>query len=171
MDDFAERFQAARKRVALRAVGRPLSTPPGELDRRAASADSITMQCMAGVKPTPVQWLWRDRIAAGKLTMIAGQAGAGKSTAVLDLVARITRGADWPDGGTAPRGDVVILSAEDGVSDTLVPRLIAAGADRERVYVVRQVVRADGGRRTFDLWRVIWPDSTAPSKSSSATCA
>jgi hypothetical protein len=68
------------------------------------------------------------------------------------MFARATRGGEWPcDEGRAPIGNVILLTAEDDLDDTVIPRLIAAGADRERVHIVKMVEKADGGSRTFSL--------------------
>jgi putative DNA primase/helicase len=99
----------------------------------------------------PVDWLWRARVAMGKLTLIAGQPGLGKSQVALAMAAAVTTGGEWPcNEGRAPLGNVIILAAEDGAADTLVPRLEAAGADLHRVVIV-SAVRDDAGRRAFNL--------------------
>jgi putative DNA primase/helicase len=103
------------------------------------------------VKPEPVEWLWRGRVALGKLTLVAGEAGLGKSQVSIAMAAAVTTGGDWPCAeGRAPQGDVVILSAEDGVADTILPRLIEAGADLKRVHIITAVKDASG-RRGFNL--------------------
>jgi putative DNA primase/helicase len=114
---------------------------------------NLIAQCAADVTPEPVQWLWPGRVALGKLTLITGEAGLGKSQISVSMAAAVTTGSDWPCGeGRAPLGNVVILAAEDGVGDTMVPRLMASGANRERVHVVTAVSAADGkSRRAFDL--------------------
>lgn len=90
------------------------------------------------VKPEPVDWLWTHHIAAGALTVFDGDGGIGKSVLLLDLAARVTTGAAWPDGtpGGEPAG-VVVCSGEDELANTVVPRLIAAGADLTRVRDLR----------------------------------
>jgi hypothetical protein len=97
------------------------------------------------VRPEHVSFLWPGRLAAGKFTMVDGDPGLGKSTCTLDIAARITRG--WPlpgcEGNSEPRG-VVLMSAEDGMADTIVPRLRAAGADLGRVFILRGIKGADG---------------------------
>ena len=100
---------------------------------------------LSDVKPEPVRWLWPGRIAAGKLTLIAGDPGLGKSFLTLDIAARVSTGAGWPD---APKlrfdpGDVVLLSAEDDVADTIRPRLDAAGADVSRIVAIDAVRALD----------------------------
>jgi hypothetical protein len=113
---------------------------------------------LADVKPEAVTWLWPGRFALGKLTLIAGDPGLGKSFLTLDMAARVSRGWAWPDGGEAmDPGGVVLLSAEDGIADTIAPRLIAAGADMARIVALEAVqCVTDNGResaRAFDLSR------------------
>ncbi len=105
---------------------------------------------LSDVQAEPVQWLWRGRIARGKLSLIVGDPGAGKSTLTLDIAARVSRGLEWPDGGSAPQGNVIILSTEDGLADTVVPRLEAVGADRSRITSLRRGWRA-GIEQTISL--------------------
>jgi putative DNA primase/helicase len=95
-----------------------------------------------------VEWLWPGRIAVGKLTLFGGKPGVGKGHLMSYLASTTTRGAAWE--GHAPCGNVVLFSAEDGVSDTIAPRLLAAGADAARITIIKGVEGADG-RRTFDL--------------------
>jgi putative DNA primase/helicase len=124
--------------------------PPEEPDQ-VASGPELIARCAADVKPEPVEWLWPGRIALGKLTLIAGEAGLGKSQLSIAMAASVTTGGEWPCGeGRASLGSVVILSAEDGAADTVVPRLMAAGADRRRVHLV-SAVRDEKSRRAFDL--------------------
>src|SRR5215831_11909917 len=117
--------------------------PPEEPDQ-AASGPELIARCAADVKPEPVEWLWPCRVALGKLTLIAGEAGLGKSQLSIALAAAVTTGGEWPcREGRAPQGSAVILSAEDGAADTVIPRLMAAGADRERVEIVSAVRSED----------------------------
>jgi hypothetical protein len=93
------------------------------------------------VKPEEVNWLWRGYIARREITLAVGNKGLGKSTLTLDLSARITRGWRMPDGSgpqVEPSG-VVIVTTEDTISTTVVPRLIAAGADLKRIRAIPDV--------------------------------
>jgi RecA-family ATPase len=99
------------------------------------------------IPPEEIQWLWQGRIARGKLTLIAGDPGFGKSLLTIDLAARVSTGADWPDFPIpAPLGDTVMLSVEDGRADTIRPRLDAAGADCTRVLHLEGATIGDDGK-------------------------
>ena len=128
-----------------------------DLDRIALLNDArqrpgLEVVCMADVMPRPIDWLWPNWLALGKVSVLAGDGGKGKSTILCDLAARTTTGAMWPDGayGSDP-GGVVILAAEDDVEDTLAPRLLAAGAHMESIFSIRSVRGDDLLRRTFSL--------------------
>jgi hypothetical protein len=95
------------------------------------------------VTPKPIRWLWPWRIPLGKLTTFAGRGGLGKTFVLCDISARTTTGLPWPDGGGECRepGDVLFISGEDDVDDTLVPRLIECGADLSRVSFLKNEVQ------------------------------
>lgn len=98
-----------------------------------------------------VAWLWQDWIAIGKFTLLAGAPGCGKTTLAVRFAKTVTRGDLWPDGTAAPQGHVLIWSSEDDVSDTLKPRLVAAGADCSRVsFITGARDRRTGVARAFD---------------------
>jgi hypothetical protein len=93
---------------------------------------------LATVAPERVTWLWTGRLAVGKVTVLDGLPGAGKSTVTCDLAARVSRGLRFPgDSFARPAGGVIFLAAEDGLGDTMVPRLLAAGADLGQCHVWR----------------------------------
>jgi hypothetical protein len=89
---------------------------------------------MCDVRGERVRWLWNNRIPLGKVTLLEGDPDEGKSSLALDLAARVSTGSPMPFDSTPrePAG-VVILSAEDGLGDTIRPRLEAAGADLARI--------------------------------------
>ncbi len=105
--------------------------------------------CAAFMNPEPISWLWPGWLARGKLHVFAGPLGSGKSAITCAIAALLSTGSRWPDGTRAPLGNVVIWSGEDGSEDTIIPRLIAAGADRSRIFIVGQ--SNEGGKlRPFD---------------------
>lgn len=96
---------------------------------------------LATVQPTAIRWLWPGRIPLGKLTVVCGEPGLGKSQWLLDAIARVTTGNPWPGNaeGFNQAGSAILLSSEDDIQDTIVPRLIAAGADRQYVTALQGV--------------------------------
>ncbi len=106
-------------------------------------AEEFKLRCAADVERQPVAWLWPQRIPRGKLGLIGGRPDGGKSTLAAELAAHVTRGTVWPiDGTDCPKGDVLVLNVEDDPSDTIRPRLEAAGADLSRVQIIDAVMRA-----------------------------
>jgi hypothetical protein len=98
-----------------------------------------------------IVWLWPERFALGKFGIICGLPDEGKGLLFADMAARVTRIGEWPcEEGSAPLGRVVLLTAEDAPADTVVPRLIAAGADLDRVEIVN-MVRENRQDRMFSL--------------------
>lgn len=93
------------------------------------------------------KWIWPKYLPAGKLTVLAGDPGLGKSSIAIDLVSRVTQGTFLPlsDQRTV-KGTCFIASAEDAAEDTIVPRLISCGADLSRVEILRRVNTEDGER-------------------------
>ena len=115
--------------------------------------DQLVIRRASDIEPQPVKWLWPGRIAIGKVTIIAGEPGLGKSQLTCSVAAAVTSGGAWPcDEGQALQGTVIILSAEDDAADTIRPRLDAAGAAAASVLIISSVQQADGGgRRSFNL--------------------
>lgn len=108
---------------------------------------------MSDVQAKPIRWLWSGRIARGKVSMLAGHPGLGKSQLTASLAAIVTTGGTWPvDKTPCERGNVIFFSAEDDAEDTIRPRLEAAGADLGRVFILDAVVEETGSRpRAFNL--------------------
>jgi putative DNA primase/helicase len=123
-----------------------------------ASTQSVTFAPHAVVKfvnqveRQELEWLWPGRIPLGKLTLLAGDPGLGKSFVTLDMAARVSRGECWPDLPLlkqTPAG-VVLFNAEDDLADTIAPRLDRAGADDTRILAVEGVAIQEK-RRHFSL--------------------
>ena len=111
--------------------------------------DGVMLTCGADLTPEPISWLWPGWLAQGKLHILAGAPGQGKTTIAQSFAATITTGGRWPDGQWCKPGNVLIWSGEDDPADTLLPRLLAAGADRGRVYFVSGT-RIGGEEHPFD---------------------
>lgn len=108
---------------------------------------------LSDVHPETVKWLWEGRIPFGKVTLLESEPGVGKSTLTLDLAARVSRGAPLPLMKTQGEpANVILYSGDDGLADTVRPRLDAAGADLSRIYAVdSEIDEADVARLKPDL--------------------
>lgn len=101
------------------------------------------------IEPEPIDWVWKDWLAKGKLTLLAGAGGAGKTTISLSIASAISSGGTFPDGSPSNQGSVLIWSGEDDSSDVLVPRLIAANASLEKISFITGI-RSANGKRNFN---------------------
>lgn len=113
------------------------------------AADGVILVNGSDLTPEPVEWLWRHWLARGKFHLLAGAPGVAKTTIAMGMAATSTIGGRWPDGSRCEVGNVLVWSGEDDPADTLLPRLLAAGADRSRVFFVTGS-RIDGEVTTFD---------------------
>ena len=150
--DVSDFFQAGGsvEELYARIDAAPAWMPQAVGDSTSAS-DGLVARCAADIRPKKVDWAWQNRIALGKHSMIGGEGGLSKSQFLAFLAATISTAGMWPaDEGTAPLGNVIMFSAEDDPDDTIVPRLMAAGADRSRVRIV-EAARDASGERLFDL--------------------
>lgn len=134
---------------------------PADLETRFDRADETpntdrcgpVVTCLSGVRPRPLTWLWRGRVPLGKLTMIVGDPDLGKSLVTLDMASRVSTGTPWADARETanPVGSVIIISCEDDIEDTIVPRLLAAGADLDRIHCLEGTRNAEGRIMPFSL--------------------
>ena len=92
---------------------------------------------LSDVQRQEVEWLWYPYLPAGKISMLQGDPGDGKTTLSLTIAAYLTKGLPLPEkeSGSEPV-TVIYQNAEDGLADTIKPRLEDAGADCERVVVI-----------------------------------
>lgn len=140
----AQGLEAVRRDIAAAAA-------PATLHETGAVeyARNVTLIRGSDITPESVTWLWHGWLAAGKMHVLGGAPGTGKTTISMALAATVTTGGRWPDGTRSPIGDVVIWSGEDDPADTLIPRLALLGADLSRVYFVADVFEGNE-RRSFD---------------------
>ena len=113
----------------------------------------VTLRRLDKVERENIRWLWDGVIARGKITMLAGDPGLGKSFLTMDLAARASRGGPWPMGskGQTEPMSVLVLSAEDDPGDTIRPRLEDAGADLGSVLYIESIDWPGGGKTTLPL--------------------
>ncbi len=152
MDDddlAADRAQEAAERF-LASVEESIEAARESVVRRDPEGGrGVSLLHAAGITPEAIAWLWPGWLAKGKVHIIGGAPGTGKTTIATSLAAVETKGGLWPDGTRATAGNVVIWSGEDDPADTLAPRLIASGADMTRIWFVGDT-NDHGERRAFD---------------------
>jgi len=102
----------------------------------------------------PLMWIWKNRLPLGKLSLLGGDPGLGKTLVSNDIIARITTGRDYPDKETCSQGACAILASEDDAADTIVPRLLAAGADISHVILLGDVIEPSGRFSTYSLQNI-----------------
>jgi putative DNA primase/helicase len=123
-----------------------------DLERGERRGGEVVLVRASDLEEKPVEWLWTGYIPAGALTLLSSPPKCGKSTLTAAIAARVSRGALWPSGPAlpsqpavcAPCGDVLVIAYEDDLERTVIPRLIAAGADLDRVHFLRGVMRRRG---------------------------
>ncbi|KAB1858223.1 AAA family ATPase [Acinetobacter tandoii] len=126
----------------------PQTEQPTQPVKKTASLQILNM---SSIKAQPINWLWEGWLPLGKLTILAGAGGCGKTTLLLSLIATITTKGQFPDGTQCKHaGSVIIFSTEDDPADTLIPRLMAAGANLRKVYFVQGHVNEKGEKKPFD---------------------
>lgn len=124
------------ERERLRANKRDATTEAGILERELVGRSMDELQLRA------IDWLWTGWIPRKYITLVVGESGAGKSTVLADIVARVTTGRPWP-GEVEVRapGRVLWLGSEDGTEDMTAPRLVACGANLKRVIEIQGVAQ------------------------------
>lgn len=146
-------------------------TPDGERDAICPSGTDapaepiphrLIMRRAADVLCRDIEWLWHNRFVAGGINLLCGMPDVGKSVLTVDLASRVSNGTPWPPihGEQAPNtaGSVAFLSMEDAPETTIVPRLRAAGANLDKVFIIEGVERVEGKdkfRDAFDISRDI----------------
>ena len=113
--------------------------------------DGLVTVRASDVPAEAIDWLWRGRLPMGKVSVLAGEGGLSKSMLLCWIAATVSSGGLWPNNeGRSRIGSTIILSAEDDIADTVIPRLMAAGANLHKIHLVR-AVKEEGVTRTFNL--------------------
>src|SRR5262245_4011270 len=109
---------------------------------------TLNVRSAAEITPKPIDWLWPG-VLPKAFCLIGGDPGVGKSQATASIAAIVTTGREWPAScERATVGNVIMLATEDSPEYSIVPRLMAAGADRSRVHIV---LSAGVEERSFNL--------------------
>lgn len=129
-----------------------ISTKAGSIQPvQVKSTATLNIINMSDIQAQPITWLWDGWLPLGKMTILAGAGGCGKTNLTLALIATITTGGIFPDGSKCSNvGKVLIYSTEDDPADTLKPRLIANGADISKVSIISGRTNDKGELEPFD---------------------
>lgn len=122
-------------------------------DNKTLKSGGLDYIVAENVKPEKIDWLWEGRWAVGKLNVLAGHPDEGKSQIMCYMASVISKGGTWTDGAPCERGTILILHGEDGIADTMRPRLEAASADLSKCVFVKQDIRIgkDGKTKQFNI--------------------
>jgi len=116
---------------------------------QATATKRLSVQTASKVITKRIQWLWKDRVPLGKLTLFVGVPGSGKSLCAGDVAARLSTGNNWYGAeNTFKPSDTLMLVGEDDVDDTTTPRLEAAGADLSKIHFLKSVITDEGKGET-----------------------
>ena len=137
----------------LRAFGLPEKPYERVYGRKGAGTSAVHVEteateeesdvCMADVEPEEVEWLVKSYIPLGALTIVEGDPDEGKSFATLAIAAALTKGSGLPFGEVEEPGNILLLSAEDNISNTIRPRLDWLDADVNRVFAMKALLTFD----------------------------
>ncbi len=135
--------------VIVKSISNREESKPQKQDSEKPADRTAQIICLGDVEPTEVSWLWYPYLPKGKLTLLEGDPSVGKTWLALQLAATISQGWPFPELDGVPRvsgepATVLYLSAEDGLADTLRPRLDKLGADVSRVFVLTGCVNQKG---------------------------
>ncbi len=128
------------------------ASPKGPSFKAVSSKRTVTVLQCSMIEANQIEWLWSGYLPKGKLSLLAGAGGTGKSTIAFNFAGTISNAGLWPDGSRcSAAGNVLIWSSEDDAADTIVPRLMAVGANLERCVVINGAVDDQGLRCPFDV--------------------
>lgn len=130
----------------------PETSTSGKSDK--SSKRSVTLVQCSTIEAKNVSWLWNGFIPQGKLTLLAGAGGTGKSTLAFNFAAIVSTAGMWPDGSRCNvAANVLVWSSEDDAADTITPRLMAVGANLSRCGIISGAIDENGLRCPFDAAR------------------
>jgi AAA domain len=128
-----------------------LKKHPPKKTTSAPTKKSVELVRASDVIMRPKDWLWKGHLLRGAQELLAGIPGLAKSQVQISWIATVTTGGKWPDGTQCPApGNVIMLTAEDALDQEVVPRLKAAGANLDRVHILKSI-KTDDKKRQFLL--------------------
>lgn len=139
LSDFVEQG-GTRKELLNLALETPIWRSAAE---PSPEADLKLAVCLADVAPQLVEWLWKPYLPLGKLALIEGDPGLGKSWLTCAIATAVSRGFGLPGLAVAEPRNVLLMSAEDGLADTIRPRLDSMAADVTKIFAIDEPLTLD----------------------------
>jgi hypothetical protein len=139
--------------VGQGSLPQPVFPPPQQSGTTQAGVRKRSLQVISGtdIAEQSITWLWEGYLPSGKLTLLAGAGGTGKSTIAFSFASILTTAGTWPDGTQCRQpANVLIWSSEDDPADTIKPRLMAMGANQDRYFVIAGTRDEHGAQMSFD---------------------
>ena len=160
--DFNDLHQLAGLEEVARQINAALNQPPptsqplvqspiDERQHHTASTQGVDIISLDQVKMEPIAWLIKNWLPLGKLTLLAGQAGTGKTQLAISIAAKLSAGKHLPDGSVNPPFSILMWSGEDDISTVITPRFKASMAQMNRIHLVQGVTELNGQSRPFDF--------------------
>lgn len=153
--EYPKAKRAESSGTAVKVPGEPSVTVKhqGQQPTEPETNEELGLTELSTVEPKELEWLWDDRFPLGKISIVAGDGGIGKSFMTLYMASVVSRGAVWADAPTVPvkQGHVVLLSAEDDLADTIVPRLMGMGANLKMITALGTAKGKNGLLTPFTL--------------------
>lgn len=147
LDSWSQRIKGKGESVQGRVEDLSSRLVPASSSPYKLSESVVSLTPAQEIQAESIKWLWQGWLAAGKLAIIGGAPGCGKTTIALEIAAIVSRGGQYPDGSLCQLpGNVLIWSGEDDPADTLKPRLIASGADLSRCHFISSTIDREGSR-------------------------
>ncbi|MDR3478579.1 MAG: AAA family ATPase [Gammaproteobacteria bacterium] len=139
------------KKTTKPTSSRTVSAVRAGISSKSTHQNIIIHRQASEIEMKKINWLWPDRIARGKITMLSGNPGLGKSQLIAYITGVITNSGTFADKTECIGGNVIILSAEDDAADTIVPRLKAANANLTKVSIIESVQKNNKQDQQFNL--------------------
>ena len=142
----------AARQISQNAIAGPKITMPPPKSKERIAPGALEIKCLADIAPERIEWLWPGRIAYGKLNLVFGRKAGGKSFLTSAIAKAVTRGERLPGDNRPPPpapADVLFICFEDGLGDTLRPRMERLGVNLSRVHVWTAAKNAKGEAAVF----------------------
>ena len=151
LSEVARQINAALKQPPPTDTQPLVQSPIDQHQNRVANPNGVDVISLDQVKMEPIEWLIQNWLPMGKLTLLAGQAGTGKTQLAISIAAMLSAGRQLPDGSIIQPFNILMWSGEDDISTVITPRFKASSAAMNNIYLVQGVAEQNGQYRPFDF--------------------